>query len=267
MGGLTLPGGDLTLILPALLRHGFLMLRIGAFVAASPVFQAKFLPVQVRVMAAAVLTLPVSATVTPPDPASLSTLTAVPMILTEIGLGLACGLALTVVFAAAAMAGERIATVAGLGFAGQFDPMAAAQNTLVGELLNLVLVVVFIGSGGFAEALRLMVDSYRLIPPGGALDLAGLAGAGRVVGHDMFALAARLMAPVVGALTLVNVAAGVLTRAAPQINIFSFGFPLTMGAMIVLLAVLAPDMQADMLGTIAAALSDLRALLAGAAHG
>ena len=118
------PGLELGAVTGWLAQYVFAMLRIGAFVIASPGFGGRFVPAQVRVMAVAVLALPVMAGgieggVALPDPAVLAGLGAVRLVFTEITLGLVAGMVLTILFGAAALAGDRIAATAGLGFAAQ----------------------------------------------------------------------------------------------------------------------------------------------------
>lgn len=262
----TLPGLDLSALIGLLLQFLFAMLRIGAFMVAAPLFGGAFVPLPVRIVASVVLTLPVMALVDLPAPDTLATLAAVPMIVTELVIGLSAGLVLTVLFGAAAIAGDRIATTAGLGFASQIDPTSGGQTPVVSQIFALFLLAVFLAEDGHLVALRIVLDSYATAPAGTPLALGVLAVAGLDAAGRMFLLGMQLMLPAVSVLLLVNVVVGVLTRSAPQLNIFSFGFPVTLMAAIVLLFLGAPTMGValsdlgqvanDALATMLGALSD-----------
>lgn len=244
-----LPGMELSALIGLLLQFLFGMLRIGAFLIAAPLFGGAFVPLPVRIVAAVVLTLPVMARVELPAPETLATLGAVPMVVTELVIRLSAGLLLTVLFGAAAIAGDRIATTAGLGFASQIDPTSGGQTPVVSQIFALFLLAVFLAEDGHLVALRILLDSYTAAPAGTPLALGVLAAAGLSAAGRMFLLGMQLMLPAVSVLLLVNVVVGVLTRSAPQLNIFSFGFPVTLMAAIVLLLTGAP--------TLGVALSDL----------
>jgi flagellar biosynthesis protein FliR len=257
----SLPGLDLARLADPMAAFFFAMLRIGSFLIASPVFGGRFVPLPVRIVASVCLALPVAGLPGFPGAEALARLSAVPMIMAELAVGLTAGLVLTVLFAAAGLAGDRIANAAGLGFAMQFDPSAGAQSPVVAQIFGLAMMMVFLGTDGHLVALRIILDSYAAHPPGAAPDLSMLVAAGVTAGGMMFALASALMLPVVVGLLVLNLAVGVVTRSAPQLNLFSVGFPLAMLAAIVLLWLTAPQMM-DGLGAVSeAALQMIRTLL------
>lgn len=249
-----LPGLDLARLADPMAAFFFAMLRIGSFLIASPVFGGRFVPLPVRIVASVCLALPVAGLPGFPGAEALARLSAVPMIMAELALGLTAGLVLTILFAAAGLAGDRIANAAGLGFAMQFDPSAGAQSPVVAQIFGLSMMMVFLGADGHLVALRILLDSYGAHPPGATPDFARLVAAGVTAGGMMFALASALMLPVVVGLLILNLAVGVVTRAAPQLNLFSVGFPLAMLAAIVLLWLTTPQMMTGLERVSAAAL-------------
>lgn len=238
----TLPGTDMARFADPLASYFFATLRIGSFLLASPVFGGRFVPLPVRIIAALCLTLPVSTQNGLPGAEELAQLSAIPLMFAELAVGLAAGLVMTVLFAAAGMAGDRVANAAGLGFAMQVDPTAGGQSPVVAQIFGLALTMVFLGADGHLAALRIILDSYAAYPPGTTPDLAVLVAAGVRAGGMMFALAASLMLPVVAGLLALNLAVGVITRSAPQLNLFSVGFPLAMLAAIALLWLTSPQL-------------------------
>jgi flagellar biosynthetic protein FliR len=236
-----IPALDLARLADPMAGFFVVMLRIGAFLIASPVFGGRFVPVPIRIVAAVCLTLAVSTQTPLPGAAELARLTVIPLILSEIAIGLTAGLVLTILFAAASMAGDKIANAAGLGFAMQVDPSAGGQSPVIAQLLGLVMMMVFLNTDSHLVALRIMFDSYQSYPPGSDANLSALVTTGIGAGTTMFALASALMLPVVAGLLILNLAVGVISRSAPQLNLFSVGFPLALLAMLVLMWLTAPQ--------------------------
>lgn len=269
MGGeFPLPGMGVAAIMGWLTQYLFAMLRIGAFLIAAPFFGGRFVPLPVRIVVAAMLALPVMAGgVALPAPADLAGLAAVPMILNELALGLVAGLVLTILFSAAALAGDRIAATAGLGFAAQFDAAAGGQTPVVAQIFGLFMTVIFFAVDGHLTAIRIVLESYQAVPPGSPIGFDRLVLAGVAAGGQMFALGFAVMMPVIAVLLLLNIAVGVVTRSAPTLNIFSFGFPLTMTVTLLLLYLTAPGTAAALEEVVQAGLSLIGTLLLGGGGG
>jgi len=261
------PGLELAKLIDLSVLFLFGMLRVGAFLMAAPIFGARFIPLQVRIVASVILTIPVIAYAEMPTIEALTSPAGVGMVIGELALGASAGLILMIFFAAAVVAGDRIATTAGLGFAAQVDPASGATAPVISQLFSLGLLVLFLSVDGHLTVLRLIFDSYIHIPPGTVFDFSGIAQAGIAAGGEMFAHAARLMMPVVSVLLLVNMGIGVMTRSAPQLNIFSFGFPLTLSVTMVLLYLGAPVLGLAMDKLIDAAIQALTLMMTGAANG
>ncbi|PWK60404.1 flagellar biosynthetic protein FliR [Roseicyclus mahoneyensis] len=258
-----LPGLALAEVTGALLQGLFAMLRIGAFVIAAPLFAARFVPLPVRIIIAVVLTIPVVTTVEMPAPEVLASLSVVPMIAVELALGLAAGLVLQILFSAATMAGDWIAATAGLSFAAQMDPNTGGQSPVVAQLLFLLLLGLFLAEDGHLAAIRLVIQSYAVIPPGGTIAPGALTGAGMSAAGLLFETAAALMLPVVSILLIVNIIIGVITRSAPQMNLFSFGFPLMLTTAIGLLFLTVPSLGHAMASLFPRALDLMASFLIG----
>lgn len=264
-GAFPLPGMGLTAIVEWLTVYLFAMLRIGAFLIASPAFGGRFVPLQVRIVATAILALPVMAGgVELPRAADLAGLSAVPLVLGELAIGLVAGMVLTILFGAASLAGDRIAATAGLGFAAQYDASAGGQTPVVAQLFGLFLIMVFFSVDGHLAVIRIVLESYIAMPPGGGVDLSRLVQAGLMAGARMFVLGTMMMLPVVAALLLLNMAVGVLTRSAPTLNIFSFGFPVTMMVTLVLLYLTTPGLATALEDVVFEGIGMLEAVLLGA---
>jgi flagellar biosynthesis protein FliR len=260
-----LPAIDLTHAFDLITQHMVAMLRIGAFLMASPVFGGRFVPLPIRIMATAVLAIPVMMNAPLPSPETIGNIRFVGAIMAELAIGLVAGLVITIFFAAASIAGDRIASTAGLGFASQFDPAAGGQTPVVSQIFGLFLLSVFVGSDGHLVAMRIMLESYSTLPIGASFDPSVLITAGIDAASRMFALSAAIMLPVVCGLLMLNIVIGVTTRSAPQLNVFSFGFPITMTATMLLTYAFAPGMISsfqDLVDVVSIALVDMMGALA-----
>jgi flagellar biosynthetic protein FliR len=267
MEGAALPGLGLSELVGLLLQFLFSMLRVGGFLIAAPLFGSRFIPLPVRIMASVVLSLPVFAQVQMPPPEELATLSAVPMVMTELVIGVSAGLLLTILFGAAAVAGDRIATTAGLGFASQVDPSSGGQTPVVSQIFMLFMLALFLAEDGHLAALRIVLESYVIAPAGAPVDLAVLIAAGTTAAGQMFLVGMQLMLPAVSVLLLVNLVIGVVTRSAPQLNIFSFGFPMTLMVGIGMLFLGAPTLGTAMLQLGLDATDALTAMMGALANG
>lgn len=229
------PGLELAALTDLGLQFLFAMLRIGAFVLSAPLFAARFVSLPVRIIISVCIALWIVQHVPMPDARDLASLQSVTWVLRELAIGLAAGLVLQIYFTAAVMAGDRIANTAGLGLAAQIDPATGSQTPVIGQFFMLFLLAVFVAADGHLVAIRLVLQSYTLLPPGSSGSGLGFTDDGLAATGEMFTAAVRLMMPVVSVLLLLNIVIGVITRSSPQLNIFAFGFPLTMTVTLLLL--------------------------------
>ncbi len=221
--------------------------RIGALLMAAPVLNGRALPRRVRALLALLLAV-TAVPLLPPMPV-LEPLSPPGVLITaqQVAIGLFMGFALRLTFAALEAAGQVLATQLGLAFASLVDPVNGGNLSLLSHLYNLLGMLVFLALDGHLHLIALTVESFRVLPVSAeGIPVAGLrelvdAGAGIFAGAVLVAL------PAIAGLMVVNLAFGVITRAAPQFNIFAVGFPITLllGLLIVLysLPALAPQLE------------------------
>ncbi len=202
--------------------------RILALLVAAPPFYNAAVPMQVKLALGLAITLALAPAL-PPAPAIAPGSGAGLWILAQqMLIGAAMGFAMRLAVAAIDFAGELISLQMGLGFATFYDPSSASQTPVISEFLSLLALLVLLSINGHLMILATLAHSFTLLPIGGISLAAGswsnLASAGSLV----FASGLMLALPVVCALLITNVALGVLTRAAPQLNLFAVGFPLTL---------------------------------------
>lgn len=209
---------------------GFLwpFFRIGAMLMAAPIFGAQTVPARARLGLAFLITLIVAPVLPAPpavDPLSLSALM---IILQQVLIGAVMGFALQLVFSTVIAGAQVIAMQMGLGFAEMVDPANGQQTPVLGQFYLIFTTLVFLAMNGHLLLVELVIESFEMLPVATVgLDrdafyiLAGW-------GTQMFAGAVWLALPAVASLLVVNAAFGVMSRAAPQLNIFSVGFPVAM---------------------------------------
>ena len=201
--------------------------RIGAMLTAAPIFSARMVPLRIRLVLAITLTWMI-APVLPPAPA-IDPLSAVGLMVTaqQIGIGVATGFLLQMVFAALVFGGQVVAMSMGLGFAAMADPQNGVQVPVVSQYYLILGTLFFLSIDGHLALIELVAGGFAHLPVGPiGLDREALFG---LVGWatNIFAGGVTVALPAVTAIMLTNLAFGVITRAAPQLNIFAVGFPVT----------------------------------------
>jgi len=144
-------------------------------------------------------------------------------------LGLIIGLGANLLFTAVSFGGTIIGYQMGFAAANIFDPQTTQQLSLMSQLQNVFAILLFLAFDGHHLFIRALVDSYRLLPPGG-LDLSGDAVPFLTdLAADMFVLAVKFSAPILVLLLLSNMVLGLLSRIFPQLNVFILSFPVNIG--------------------------------------
>lgn len=245
-----------------LLQLLFAMLRTGGAFVTAPIFSALAVPLQVRILVAAAIAVTIVA-VHPVAPPPLLSAAGVLAAAQEISVGLALGFVLALAFAAPMLAGEQIAAGMGLGFASVNDPQSGGSSPAIGNFLALLMTLLFLALDGHLILLEVVVRSYEALPVGGGWLAAARLGDIARFGSFVFTAGLTLALPVAMTLFAINLALGILTRAAPQMNIFAVGLPVTVMAGMVMLAVAFPALVEGMQSTIEVALDRLRMLGGG----
>jgi flagellar biosynthetic protein FliR len=155
-------------------------------------------------------------------------------------IGLAIGFSMSLIFAAIDVAGQLIGMSMGLGFASFFDP-SQGQSTAVNRFLGLLAMLIFLSLDGHLMIVTAVANSFVTMPitaTGGSINPMKIAMWGEVI----FSAGLLLALPAVAALLITNMALGILTRTAPQLNLFGIGFPITLSMGFLVLALALPGM-------------------------
>ena len=217
-------------------------LRVSALMLAAPVFSSAQIATRVRI----ILALAIAALIAPllPAPPAVDPLSALGVLLAlrEIAVGLAMGFVMQVVFGAVVVAGHSIAMSMGLGFAMSVDPQNGVQVPVVSQLKVVLATLLFLAIDGHLMLLAAVADSFAVLPVASSAPPAAVVA----TGSQLFASALLLGLPTLTAILIINVAFGVITRAAPQLNIFAVGFPVTIIAGFLFMMLALPTFMAAM---------------------
>ena len=253
---------DFIKLLAGLEGYGWAFLRVSGFLLLAPVFGAAAVPRRTKLVVALALTLilaplmPVTAAI---DPLSaIALLTAAQQLL----VGVAIAFVVQVVFHALVLAGQVVATTMGLGFATLIDPNHGAGTTVVSQFYMILGTLIFLALDGHIALLGVLADSVRQLPPGpAALGPDALLAVVRWSGR-IFEAGTMIALPAVVGLVLVNLALGVVSRAAPQLNLFAVGFPISMLLGFAMLMLSLPTLQGNLERLLLEAFDTARAIAA-----
>ncbi|HEY8023034.1 MAG TPA: flagellar biosynthetic protein FliR [Burkholderiaceae bacterium] len=240
------------------------MTRILGLMALAPLYNNGQIPARVKVGLAFLLAMVVAPAVPAGpamDPMSLSGLL---ILAQQLIIGLAMGLAMRMAFAGMEMAGTVAGLTMGLGFATFFDPQSEGQSSAVSQFFALLMIMVYLAANIHLVVLSTLIDSFSSMPisdhpfEGGRL-LMIVTWGGRI-----FSSGLQLALPIVAALLITNLALGVLTRAAPQLNLFGIGFPVTMGVGFIMIAISLPYLTTPLLHLMEEAITTMQRVTAAA---
>lgn len=206
-------------------RFLFVMTRIGAALFAAPLFGTQAVPPQVRVIVTGALAILVCGWTPVVAPPALLSLAGLVTIAGEIVIGLALGFVLQFAFAVPVIAAELIGAGMGLSIASTADPASGARSPAMGQYFGVVMNLLFFGLGAHLAWIALLVDSYRLFPPGVPWMTPARLMMIPAFGSSMFLTAVTMALPVTLMLFFLQMITGIISRSAPSLNLFSLGMP------------------------------------------
>lgn len=215
-------------------------LRILAVFTAAPVISSRAFPVRARIALAFVVALAAQASLPPQPVISLNGTEAWGAVVQQVGIGLAIGFVVRLVFAAFELAGDVVGFQMGLNFASFFDPTLNSQSSATARFFGYMASLLFVVLNGHLMVLMAVVRSFEVFPVNQnfleALSLMKLYS----LGGELFASGFWIALPMLGMLMFANLALGIVSRIAPQMNIFAIGFPITLSVGLVGMAVTLP---------------------------
>ena len=219
----TLDLAQLSILLGSVL---WAMGRVAGLFLVAPVFGATVLPARIRVGLIMLLTMVLA----PLAPARIDPMSAggIATMAGQLLIGAAVGFVLRLTFEAVAFGGQLVAQSMSLGFAEVVNPQGGGSSPVLNQFYLLLVTLLFLAMDGHLRLIALLAESFRTLPPGtGAISPDGL-HAVAVFGGQLFSGAVRVALPAMTALLVVNMGFGAISRAAPSMNLFAVGFPITL---------------------------------------
>jgi len=202
--------------------------RIGAFLMVMPLIGGSFTPIRVRLLLAVALTIAIAPIVPPAVTQDVLSAAGLVMMIQEIGIGVALGFLVQLVFDAIALGGQVIGMSMGLGFAVFLDRARGVSVPVLGQLFLMLAMLVFLALDGHLTMIQLLAQSFRAWPISeGGLTIPILSEL-LMWTSQLFVFAVKIALPAITALLIVNLSFGVMSRAAPTLNLFAVGFPVAM---------------------------------------
>jgi flagellar biosynthetic protein FliR len=209
-------------------RYVWPMFRISSLFMAMPIIGTKIVPSRVRIVLAVMISILVTPLLPPMPVIPLLSLQSLMVVLQQIVIGVSIGFFLQVLFQIFVLAGQFMAMKMGLGFASMNDPSNGVTVTVLSQFYLIITTLLFLSLNGHLVVIELIVGSFTTLP----ISQHGLSTSDfwdiAASGSWLFSKALLVAMPVLTALLVVNLAFGVMSRVAPQMNVFAVGFPITL---------------------------------------
>lgn len=203
------------------------LFRISGLFMSMMVIGTQSVPGRIRMGLALSLTLMVLPVLPAMPPVDLFSMAGFYLVIQETLIGLIIGFVGRMLFQIFVLGGQLVAMQAGLGFASLVDPVNGLNVPVISQVYLMLATLLYLAFDGHILCMQLIVHSFTSLPVGTGISLPNIEslvmwGSVMFAGALMMALAAAL------SLLIINLAFGIMTRAAPQLNLFSLGFPITM---------------------------------------
>jgi flagellar biosynthetic protein FliR len=216
---------------PATIFSFFLtFLRVSLILFLLPVFGGSVLPNPIKGALCLVLSLAIwpklsfPGALLPANPWMIAL-----MLFGEIIMGLVLDVVVRFLFAAVQTAGHYVGFSMGFAMMNVIDPLTGVHEPITGHVLYQTTMLVFLTLNGHLFLLQALGESFAIVPPGGLLINPAMGENLLMFAGNIFTLALKIAAPVIGSLFLVDLALALISRAAPQMNVLFVGFPLKIG--------------------------------------
>jgi flagellar biosynthesis protein FliR len=230
-------------------------LRVAGFVLAAPIASETTIPRLIKIILSVSLAFLMAPLVQIPAALSIFSGAGLLAAAQEVLIGVAVGMVVQLAFEALTFAGQTISLTMGLGFATLVDPQRGAQTTVIGQTFMIMGILTYLAINGHLVLLGVLADSFQTLPVGASHVGKDFVLSVVLWGAHVFESGLLIALPAVIALVIVNLALGVVTRAAPQLNLFGIGFTITLMSGFLVLIVGLDGLMAGMSSLIDSALA------------
>lgn len=203
------------------------LFRIASLLMIMPVIGTQMVPARVRLYMALAITVALVPVLPEMPSVEALDLQALLLIGEQILIGALLGFSLQLLFHVFVFTGQLVSMQMGLGFASMMDPATGVSVPVLGQYLLMLVTLLFLAMNGHLVVFEVLAESFVTLPVGNGIPLESFS---MLAGRLTWVMGAALLLalPAISALLVINIAFGVMTRAAPQLNIFTIGFPLTL---------------------------------------
>jgi flagellar biosynthetic protein FliR len=244
---------------------GFLwpLTRILGLIAVAPLFSNGSVPRRTKVGLGILLAMIVAPLVQVPAGLEPMSMQGLLILVQQLMIGIAMGFSMRIIFSAVEMAGEVASMTMGLGFATFFDPQSRGRSNAVSQFLGLLVLMLYLAANVHLALLSTLVDSFTTMPITVGPMTGNIAEQVARWGGRLFSAGLQLSLPIVAALLITNIALGILTRAAPSLNLFGIGFPITLAIGFTMLSLILPYLTTPILNLFEETITTIRQLTGG----
>jgi flagellar biosynthetic protein FliR len=204
----------------------FLVLaRVSPLFMIAPLFSSSVVPSQVRVIAAVAITIGLVGVAAHGQQLPSAPLPLFGLVLEQLLVGGAIAFAIGALFAAVQAAGTLLDGVAGFSFGAMLNPLTGTQAAILAQTYGMVGTMIFIALGGEGWVLEGLGRTFTLVPLSGSVQVDGIVAGSVAIFSTIFTSALEVAAPVVLAVTVTDIAFGMVSRVVPQLNVYAVGFP------------------------------------------
>jgi flagellar biosynthetic protein FliR len=217
-------------------------IRVGSCLMVAPVFSGQTVPVRIRIVLAGAIALILAPMISIPQQLAPFSIAGLVVTAQQVVIGIALGFCLQLVFDTVIFGGQIIANSMGLSYAMSLDPVRGIGSTALGEMYSIFVTLVFLALNGHLRLIEVLADGFRTLPIGGTGF--GAANLWQVLmwGGTLFGGALSIALPATTALLIVHLAFGMISRAAPALNLMAVGFPVMLIFGLLVLVVSVPQL-------------------------
>ena len=237
------------------------LFRIAAMFMVVPLFGARYIPVRVRLALSVAMALVLYPILPAPPAVEPFSPEGVALVFQQVLIGVAMGFIMQLVFDAIVIGIQTVSMSMGLGFAVFLDNQNGVQVPVLSQLHLLIALLLFLSFDGHLMLVQLLADSFRVLPIGVGTLSADAFWLVASWGSKLFIGAMKVALPAATAVLIVNLSIGVISRAAPTLNLFAIGQPLTMLVGFVVLYATLPTLQGSLVFLLEQAMLSVERLL------
>jgi flagellar biosynthetic protein FliR len=191
----------------------------------APVLNSRNIPAHLKIAFTLILSLFVFIMVSDSFFSPIININYIFLLISEFLVGIVIGFSANLLFAAIQLAGQSIDMQMGFGIVNVMDPQSGMQIPLMGTFKYLLAILVFLLINGHHFFIQALIYSYQVVPVNGLSINASFVSMLVDLTTEIFVVAFKIAAPLVGALFITDFVMGIIARTVPQMNVFLVGMP------------------------------------------